>query len=209
MYQRHDYSTNAWTRVERLVLTRRITERIRSFRANRRIRREIRMSAYELAQLNIATMKEPLDSPVMADFVANLDRINSLAETSPGFVWRLKGDGNDATSLRPLAPEVIVNMSVWKDVASLNHYVFKTAHLEIMRRRKEWFERMRDAYAVLWWVRAGHRPTVAEAIAKLELLRLNGPTKDAFTFKRAFPSPDVFESQSPITLGDECPTFGG
>jgi hypothetical protein len=165
------------------------------------------MSDYELAQLNIATMKEPLESPGMADFVANLDRINALAESSPGFVWRLKGDGADATTLRPLGPDVIVNMSVWTDVASLNTYVFKSAHVEIMRRRKEWFARMREAYAVLWWVRKGHRPTVAEAIAKLELLRANGPTKDAFTFKRAFPSPDAVEPRSPFAFGDECPTF--
>lgn len=165
------------------------------------------MSDYEIAQLNIATMKEPLESPSMADFVGNLDRINLLAESSPGFVWRLKGEGSDATSLRPLGPDVIVNMSVWKDVASLNDFVFRTAHLEIMRRRKEWFERMRDAYAVIWWVRTGHRPTVAEAIAKLELLRANGPTQEAFTFKKAFPPPDAIESRSPFTLGDECPSF--
>jgi hypothetical protein len=164
------------------------------------------MSGYELAQLNIATMKEPLESPGMADFVANLDRVNLLAESSPGFVWRLKGDGADATTLRPLGPDVIVNMSVWTDVASLNAYVFKSAHVEIMRRRKEWFARMGEAYAVLWWVRKGHRPTVEEAIAKLELLRANGPTKDAFTFKKAFPSPDAVESRSPFVLGDECPS---
>jgi hypothetical protein len=165
------------------------------------------MSGYELAQLNIATMKEPLESPTMADFVANLDRINALAESSPGFVWRLKGDGADATSLRPLGPDVIVNMSVWADVASLNAYVFKSAHVEIMRRRKEWFARMREAYAVLWWVSKGHRPTVAEAIARLELLRANGPTQDAFTFKKAFPPPDAVGKRSPFAFGDECPSY--
>ena len=165
------------------------------------------MSRYELAQLNIATMKEPLESPGMADFVANLDRINALAESSPGFVWRLKGDGADATTLRPLGPDVIVNMSVWADVAALNHYVFKSAHIEIMRRRKEWFARMHEAYAVLWWVRKGHRPTVAEAIAKLDLLRANGPTEEAFTFKKAFASPDAAEACSPFAFGDECPSL--
>jgi hypothetical protein len=165
------------------------------------------MSAYELAQLNIATMKEPLESPGMADFVANLDRINALAESSPGFVWRLKGEGADATSLRPLGPDVIANMSVWSDVASLNAYVFKSAHVEIMRRRKEWFTRMREAYAVLWWVRKDHRPTVSEAIARLELLRANGPTEDAFTFKKAFPPPDAVGRASPFAFGDECPSY--
>jgi len=149
------------------------------------------MSAYELAQLNIARMKEPLESPTMADFVANLDRINALAESSPGFVWRLQTAEGDATALRPLGADTLVNVSVWRDVDSLNKYVYSSAHVEIMRRRKEWFERMREAYVVLWWVPRGHRPPVSEAIAKLELLRANGPTRDAFTFRRAFLAPDA------------------
>src|SRR5215831_16294675 len=147
------------------------------------------MSNYQLAQLNIALMKEPLDSPRMADFVANLDRINALAESSPGFVWRLQTEEGNATALRPLGEATLVNVSVWRDVESLNRYVYRSAHVEVMRRRKEWFERMREAYVVLWWVPRGHRPNVSEAIAKLELLRAKGPTKDAFTFRRAFLAP--------------------
>src|SRR5215470_6235904 len=137
------------------------------------------MSAYELAQLNIARMKEPLESPTMADFVANLDRINALAESSPGFVWRLQTDDGDATALRPLGEDTLVNMSVWKDVASLRNYVYRSAHTEVMRRRKEWFEHMSEAFLVLWWVPRGHRPSVQEAITKLELLRKDGPTEEA------------------------------
>jgi hypothetical protein len=163
------------------------------------------MSAYELAQLNIALMKEPLESPRMADFVANLDRINALAEDSPGFVWRLKTDDGNATALRPLGEETLVNVSVWKDVASLNKYVYQSAHVEIMRRRKEWFERMREAWVVLWWIPQGHRPTVSEAIARLELLRANGPSRDAFTFRRAFLPPDASQPSAPFAFGDECP----
>src|SRR6185503_9632823 len=163
------------------------------------------MSAYELAQLNIALMKEPLESPRMADFVANLDRINALAETSPGFVWRLKSDDGNATAFRPLGEETLVNVSVWRDVASLNKYVYESAHVEIMRRRKEWFERTREAYVVLWWVPKGHRPTVSEAIAKLDLLRAKGPTRDAFTFRRAFLPPDAPQPGAPFEFGDECP----
>ena len=163
------------------------------------------MSAYELAQLNIAVMKEPLDSPGMADFVANLDRINALAETSPGFVWRLQSDAGNATEFRPLGESTLVNMSVWRDVESLNHYVYKTAHAEIMRRRNEWFERMREAFVVLWWVPAGHRPGIEEAIEKLELLRAAGPSESAFTFKKAFPSPDAAKDRVPFALSDECP----
>jgi hypothetical protein len=161
------------------------------------------MSQYELAQLNIAVMKEPLDSPRMADFVANLDRINALAESSPGFVWRLQTEEGDATALRPLGDSTLVNMSVWKDVASLNHYVYKTAHVEIMRRRKEWFERMSEASIVLWWVPQGHRPSVVQAIERLQLLRANGPSADAFTFRHAFPPPDAAEPS--LSFGDECP----
>jgi hypothetical protein len=125
------------------------------------------MSNYELAQLNVATMKESLESPSMADFVANLDRINALAETSPGFVWRLQTEEGDATAMRPMGEETLVNISVWKDAESLNKYVYESAHVEIMRRRKEWFQRMREAYVVLWWVPRGHRPTSSKAITKL------------------------------------------
>jgi hypothetical protein len=163
------------------------------------------MTACELAQLNIAVMKEPLESPRMADFVANLDRINALAENSPGFVWRLQTEEGDATAVRPLGDDTLVNLSIWRDVESLNRYVYGSAHVEIMRRRREWFERMREAYVVLWWVPKGHRPGVSEAIAKLELLRAQGPTQDAFTFRHAFPSPDAVSSNSPLEFGDECP----
>lgn len=149
------------------------------------------MSAFELAQLNIAIMKEPLESPSMADFVASLDRINALAEAAPGFVWRLQTEEGDATAMRPMGEDILVNMSVWRDIESLNRYVYGTAHVDIMRRRKEWFERMRDASVVLWWVRQGHRPTVPEAIAKLELLRTRGPSAEAFTFRHAFLAPDA------------------
>src|SRR5258706_6676653 len=149
------------------------------------------MSAYELAQLNIALMKEPLESPRMTDFVANLDGINALAESSPGFVWRLQTEEGDATALRPLGENTLVNVSVWKDVASLNHYVYKTAHVEVMRRRKEWFQRMSQAYVVLWWVAKGHRPAAEEPIERLELLRKHGPTPAAFTYPQAFLAPDA------------------
>jgi hypothetical protein len=147
------------------------------------------MSGFQLAQLNIATMREPLESPSMADFVANLERINALAEQSPGFVWRLKDDEGDATSLRPFGEMMIVNMSVWQDIESLRRYAFESAHAEILRRRREWFDHMSDAHAVLWWVPHGHRPTVEEAAERLEYLRAHGATSLAFTFKSAFPPP--------------------
>jgi len=163
------------------------------------------VSQYQLAQLNVAVTKEPLESPTMAEFVANLDRINALAESSPGFVWRLQTDDGNATALRPMGDDVIVNMSVWQDIASLNDYVYRSAHVEVMRRRKEWFERMSEAYVVLWWVREGHRPSVAEAIERLEHLRRHGPTPTAFTFRQSFVPPDVPEPSAWFGFGSECP----
>ena len=164
------------------------------------------MSAYELAQLNIGIIKGPMDSPVMADFAANLDRINALAERTPGFVWRLQTEEGNATAIRPFENEnLLVNMSVWRDVEALSKYVYNSAHVEIMRRRREWFERMNEAFLVLWWVPKGHRPGVAEAVAKLEVLRTRGPTTEAFTFRQAFPAPDASQTQAPVGFGDECP----
>jgi hypothetical protein len=147
-------------------------------------------STHQLAQLNIASMKEPLDSPSMSEFVANIDRVNALAELSPGFVWRLGDAYEPATSMRPLGDTTLVNMSVWRDIASLSDYVHKSAHAGIMRRRHEWFDRMEEAYVVLWWIPAGHRPTVQEAIERLQALRREGPGPYAFTFARRFDPPD-------------------
>jgi hypothetical protein len=164
------------------------------------------MSGYELAQLNIGIIRGPMDSPVMADFAAALERINALAEGSPGFVWRLQTEDGDATAIRPFDnPSMLVNMSVWRDLESLSRYVYRSAHVELMRRRREWFERMHQAFLVLWWVPQGHRPSVAEAIGRLELLRSRGAGPEAFTFRQAFPPPDAAPDATPLQFGDECP----
>jgi hypothetical protein len=163
------------------------------------------MSKYQLAQINIASLKAPLDSPELKDFVDNLDRINALAESSDGFAWRLVGDGNDATSLRPFGDNIIVNMSVWRDVASLKAFAYQSAHAPIMRRRREWFVRMAEAYMVLWWVPAGHQPTVAEAAARLAQLRRQGPSPEAFTFAEAFAAPDAAQPGEKFSFNDACP----
>ncbi|WP_341781318.1 DUF3291 domain-containing protein [Ectopseudomonas mendocina] len=144
------------------------------------------MSAYHLAQLNIAWMKAPLASPQMADFVANLERINALAEGSPGYIWRLQDEAGDATAIRPFGDEVLVNMSLWRDVQSLSDYVYKSAHTEMLKRRREWFERVEQAHQVLWWVPTCHRPSVDEAAERLAHLREHGATEHAFTFRHAF-----------------------
>lgn len=165
------------------------------------------MSAYHLAHLNIATMKQPLDSLVMVDFVDNLESINALAESSPGFVWRLQTGDGDATAIRHFGPDVLVNMSVWEDVESLHNYVYRTAHAKIMSRRREWFERVREVYSVLWWLPQGILPTPIQAGDRLEMLRMHGPGADAFTFKQAWPAPDVQGDAAPSEFDDLCPVM--
>jgi len=164
------------------------------------------MSAYELAQLNIGIIRGPMDSPIMAEFVANLARINALADASPGFVWRLQTEAGDATTIRPFDdPNQLVNMSVWSDADALRRFVYRSAHAEILRRRREWFEPLTEAIMVLWWVPRGHRPTVVEAMARLTLLRANGPTPEAFTFRQTFPPPDAPATEQPGGFEDTCP----
>jgi hypothetical protein len=148
------------------------------------------MSRYHLAQLNIATMREPLESPGMADFVANLERINALAEASPGYVWRLQDEAGDATALRPFGDDVLVNMSLWRDVQSLSDYVYKSAHTEMLKRRREWFDKVEQAHMVLWWVPAGHLPGLDEAAERLAHFREHGATAHAFSFRHAFAAPE-------------------
>ena len=147
------------------------------------------MADYQLAQLNIAQMRYDTEAPEMADFVGNLDLINAMADSSPGFVWRLQDEEGNATAFRPFGDDMLVNISVWEDMESLRQFVFKTAHSDIMKRRAEWFDRMESDYLVLWWVPAGHTPDEAEAGEKLEILRREGPGPQAFTFRNPFDAP--------------------
>ena len=148
------------------------------------------MTTWHLAQLNIARAIAPLDSPPLAEFVAALDRINALAEASPGFVWRLVGDGGAAIDIRVGDdPNVIVNMSVWASVEALFEFTYRSGHIEVMRRRREWFDAASAPYMVRWWIPAGHVPTVDEAMVRLEHLRAHGPSAHAFTFKQRFAAP--------------------
>ena len=142
---------------------------------------------YHLAQLNIAQFRLPQEHPVNADFVANLDRVNAIAESQQGFVWRLVGDGNDATDIQAFDdPNILVNLSVWTDIESLAAFAYRnSAHKEIMRRRNEWFDKM-EFYLVLWWIEEGHIPTLTEAKERLNLLEADGPSEKAFTFKQSF-----------------------
>ena len=138
-----------------------------------------------LAQLNIAEAKDSMESAVMADFVANIDRINLLAESSPGFVWRMTDeDGENSYHMQLFDSEYIVtNMSVWKDRDSLFEFTYRTAHVEIFKRRKEWFNAFKSSHMVMWFIPVGHIPTIEEAKERLEYLNTNGPSPYAFTFK--------------------------
>lgn len=146
--------------------------------------------AHHLAQFNIGTPRFPLDDPRMAGFMSALDSVNALADAAPGFVWRLVADdANDATDLRfDRLGGQIVNFSVWESRESLWEYVYRSGHLDVLRRRMEWFEPPSAAHLVLWWVPAGYIPSVDEAVDRLELLRGQGPTPSAFTFRHFFPA---------------------
>jgi hypothetical protein len=127
---------------------------------------------------------------LLSEFVALLEPINALADESPGFVWRLQTEDGNATAISGFDDErLIVNMSVWESIEQLADFVYRGDHVAVMRRRREWFERIR-LYMTLWWVPEGHVPTVAEAELRLAHLRIHGPTRFAFTFKQRFPAPD-------------------
>lgn len=146
----------------------------------------------KLAQLNIALAKYSLDAPEIKDFVDNLDLVNSIAEQSDGFVWRLKDESGDATSIKLFDdPNMIVNMSVWDNVDALKNFMFRTHHRDFMRRKSEWFHRLVEDTYVLWWIEDNHIPTAEEALARLQYLRENGDTPYAFTFKANFTSNDL------------------
>lgn len=162
--------------------------------------------SYHLAQINIGRLLAPLDDPQIADFVANLEPINAIADRAPGFVWRFQTDAGDATSLRPYDDDrMLINFSVWKDFDSLTAFTYEGAHVAIMRRRREWFERLAEAYMALWWIPAGHIPTVAEATARLDHLRRFGPTAESFSFRDPFPPPDAASDERIASLEDPCP----
>ena len=145
---------------------------------------------FHLAQVNVARLAAPLDSPELAPFVDNLERVNALADASPGFVWRLQTEDGDATAIRAFDdPDVLVNMSVWESVEALGEFVYRSAHVGVMRRRAEFFVRAGEAYVALWWLPAGTTPTVADAIERLDAIREHGPTAFAFNFRKVFPPP--------------------
>ncbi len=148
-------------------------------------------SVHHLAQLNVGRVRAPLEDPLMAEFVASLQPVNALADASPGFVWRLQTEDGDATAFRVFDDErMMINMSVWETFETLYEFVYRSAHLEVFRQRRHWFETPTAPHMVLWWIPRGHIPTIEEAKSRLEHLRAHGPSATAFTLKRRFPAPD-------------------
>jgi Domain of unknown function (DUF3291) len=141
-----------------------------------------------LAQLNIARMlSDTIDDPIMAEFVAQLDTINTLGENSKGFVWRLKDESGDATQIHPFDdPRIVVNLTVWESIEDLMDFAFKTAHAVVMKDRSKWFEKFGKPSMVLWYIDEGHIPTPEEARERLEYLQTNGASEFAFDFKNKF-----------------------
>jgi hypothetical protein len=146
--------------------------------------------AYQLAQINIALARDDMASDLMSGFVSRLDEINTLAEGSPGFVWRLQSETGDATGIRVFDdPLMLVNLSVWDDVQALQNFVYKSMHVELVRDRDAWFNKLKSAHQALWWVPQNHRPGTEEARQALAHLQAHGPTPTAFTFAKPFPPP--------------------
>lgn len=145
---------------------------------------------YHLAQVNIGRLRAPLEAPEITDFRENLVAINTLAEQSPGFVWRYTDSSGNATDTRPYDDDTILfNMSVWDSVEALKAYVYRSQHGAFFKRRAEWFQKFDGVYTALWWIPAGRTPTIADAKVALAHLEAHGPTARAFTFAHSFPPP--------------------
>ena len=141
------------------------------------------MTVWHIAQINVARFREAREHPVNAEFEAALDEVNALAEASPGFVWRMIGEGDSDD------PALTINITVWESVEQLAAFAYRNlAHRAVMRRRRDWFVEM-PAYLALWWIEAGRAPTLAEGMAKLELIGRDGPTAEAFDFRTVFEKP--------------------
>ena len=147
---------------------------------------------FHLAQINIGRLVAPIDDPRIAGFVSQLDRVNALADAAPGFVWRLQSTSGNATDIRyGDDPSILVNMSVWESLETLREFVYgpKSEHLDVLRERAKWFEKMDKPYYCLWWISAGHIPSVAEGRERLEHYQKYGPTPYSFWFQKLFPEP--------------------
>ncbi|MBB2942299.1 heme-degrading monooxygenase HmoA [Actinoplanes lutulentus] len=155
------------------------------------------MTGFHLAQMNTARLRAPLDDPSMSEFVTGLTVMNALADRSPGFVWRLIGEAGDGTIAAPADPLRIYTLSVWESVEHLRAFAYQSEHLDYLRRRREWFlPHGSESALVLWWVPAGHTPTMRESLDLLDRLAADGPGQEAFTFRQPFPAPALQQSHN-------------
>ncbi|NJO80119.1 MAG: DUF3291 domain-containing protein [Cyanobacteria bacterium RM1_2_2] len=153
---------------------------------------------YYLAQINIALMKAPLEDPIMAEFAAALNEVNAVADHSSGFVWRLQSSSGNATDIQAYPdPRMLVNLSLWQSVEQLKVYVYQSLHGNFFVRRRQWFEKYQGEHFAMWWVPAGHLPTVEEGKAKLEHLALYRDSPECFTFAKPYPPPTTARTNSP------------
>jgi len=153
---------------------------------------------HHLAQINIGRLVAPMDDPRIAEFVAQLAPINALADRSPGFIWRLQSSyGNAMDIAYSDDPTINVNMSVWESIETLRDYVYRSNHLQVFRDRAKWFEKMDKPHYCLWWIAAGHIPTVAEGRERLEHYQEYGPTPFAFWFSKLFPREEASRELEP------------
>jgi Domain of unknown function (DUF3291) len=142
---------------------------------------------FHLAHLNIARIKAPVEDPIMAGFIESLAALNTTAEQSPGFVWRLQDAHRDVGTIRPFGDNrVIINFSLWEDLASLYDFTYRSARVGVLTGRRQLFLRLSDMSITLWWVLAGYRPLIEEALARREYLKRHGPSPAAFTFAKTY-----------------------
>ncbi len=152
------------------------------------------MSAFHLAQFNIARLAAPIEAPGSAEFRDALDEINATAETSRGFVWRARGAGFDSEiPAEDIDPMVLANLSVWESVETLAAFAYRSAHSHFVKHRDRWFEPATRVYQTLWWIPAGDLPDRAQSFARLEYLQAHGPTAYAFDFRNRFAAPEALE----------------
>jgi hypothetical protein len=164
------------------------------------------MKKLHVAQVNIARMRAPLEDPMMRGFVERLDEINALADGSPGFVWRLQTDAGNATYLRPYDDEwIIINLSIWETIEDLRNFVYGGNHADVLRQRRDWFEKLQTPVVALWWIPAGHIPSIDEAKKRLAHLQERGPTPFAFSFRELFPPPEEVVRTTDWSDFEPCP----
>jgi hypothetical protein len=164
------------------------------------------MKKLHVAQVNIARMRAPLEDPMMRGFVERLDEINALADGSPGFVWRLQTDAGNATYLRPYDDEwIIINLSIWETIEDLRNFVYGGNHADVLRQRRDWFEKLQTPVVALWWIPAGHIPSIDEAKKRLAHLQERGPTPFAFSFRTVFPPDEEVVAATDWSAFEPCP----